>query len=85
MAFVYVLQSETTGKYYIGSTNNLNRRLGQHRNGQTRTTRVLNAYKLVYYEEYDSIDDARTRERKLKSYKSHKYIDWLILQTPQYT
>ena len=68
MAHIYVLESETTGKYYIGSTSNLHRRLNQHKSGQTRTTRVLNAFKLVYSEEFDSINDARDREKKLKSY-----------------
>ena len=72
------MQSESNGKYYIGSTNNLIRRKRQHELGMTRTTRVLKAYKLVYLEEFTSIKEARAREQKLKSYKSHKYIDWLI-------
>ena len=78
MCWMYILKNEETGRYYIGSTNNLNRRLGQHRKGHTRTTRVLKTYKLVYKEKFDNISDARKRERKLKSYKSKKYIEWLI-------
>lgn len=78
MCYLYILKNETTGKYYIGSTNNLNRRLRQHKAGTTRTTRVLKTDKLVYYEEYSDIFLARQREKKLKSYKSRKYIDWLV-------
>ncbi len=44
----------------------------------TRTTRVLKTYTLVYTEEFDSLIEARNREKKLKSYKSRKYIEWLI-------
>lgn len=76
--FVYILKSEVDGRYYIGSTTNLNRRLKQHLAGSTRTTRVWKSNELVYTEKYESIQAARIRERKLKSYKSHRYIDWLI-------
>ncbi|KKU88265.1 MAG: Excinuclease ABC C subunit domain protein [Candidatus Gottesmanbacteria bacterium GW2011_GWA2_47_9] len=77
---LYVLSNETTGRYYIGSTNNLERRLKEHQSGKTRTTKVLMTYKLVYKEEFDTIQAARLREKKIKSYKSKKYIDWLINQ-----
>ena len=77
MCWLYILKSEDS-RYYIGSTNNLDRRLKQHRTGRTRTTRVLKTKELVYVEEFDNIDFARLREKKLKSYKSKKYIEWLI-------
>ncbi|OGK31466.1 hypothetical protein A3F29_02625 [Candidatus Roizmanbacteria bacterium RIFCSPHIGHO2_12_FULL_33_9] len=80
MAWFYILKNELTGKYYSGSTNNLERRVEQHKKGHTRTTKVLKTYELVYSEEYDNIYEARKRERQIKSYKSKKYIDWLISQ-----
>ncbi|MBI4004818.1 GIY-YIG nuclease family protein [Candidatus Roizmanbacteria bacterium] len=76
--WMYILRSDNSGKYYIGSTNNLEKRLKQHRNNTTRTTRILQAYTLVYCEEHEELFDARKREKQLKSYKSHKYIDWII-------
>lgn len=78
MGFVYILQNVSTGRFYIGSTNDIERRLVEHQKGKTRTTRVLGTYTLVYKEQYDSIDEARLREKKLKSYKSRKYLEWLI-------
>ncbi len=75
--WLYVLKSET-GRYYIGSTNNKERRIRQHKSGHTRTTRVLKTNELIYTEEFDTIQEARNREKKLKSYKSKKYIEWLI-------
>lgn len=80
MFYLYILQNETTDRYYIGSTNNLERRLKEHLRGKTRTTRILHTDKLVYFEEYSIEKDARNREKKLKSYKSKKYIKWLISQ-----
>ena len=76
--YMYILKNESTNRYYIGSTNNLDRRLKQHKSGLTRTTRVLQTDKLVYKEEFVNIIEARLREKKLKSYKSKKYIEWLI-------
>lgn len=78
MFYLYVLKNEETGRYYIGSTSNIERRLKQHRSGLTRTTRILKTNKLVYKEEFKTLIEARLRERKLKSYKSKKYIEWLI-------
>lgn len=76
------MQNKETGRFYIGSTINVKRRLNEHIKGKTRTTRVLKTYNLVYKEFYDTIEDARRRERKLKSYKSKKYLEWLINSRP---
>ena len=78
MLWLYILKNEDTNRYYIGSTSDLKRRLKQHALGKTRTTRVLKTNKLVYTEEFHSLFEARQRESKLKSYKSRKYIDWLV-------
>lgn len=78
MSYCYITKSRKNGKFYIGSTTDLNRRLRQHQLGHTRTTKILEAFDLVYFEEFDNIQEARNREKKLKSYKSHKYIEWLI-------
>ena len=78
MYYLYILQNQDTGRYYIGSTNNLNRRMIEHKKGKTRTTRVLGTLNLVYKETFNTNKEARLREKKLKSYKSRRYINWLI-------
>ena len=78
MNFLYILENKNTGKYYIGSTNNLRRRLDEHLKGKVRTTRVLKTNSLVYFEKFETESESRQREKKLKSYKSKKYIKWLI-------
>ncbi len=80
MCWFYILKNEETNRYYTGSTNNLNKRLKQHLYGHTRTTKVLKTYRLVYCEKFDKIEAARNREKQIKSYKSKKYIEWLIRQ-----
>ena len=79
---LYILKNEQTGRFYVGSTNDLSRRLKQHLSGKTRTTRVLKTFKLVYKEKYNTLLEARNREKKLKSYKSRKYLNWLINNGP---
>ena len=78
MCWIYILKNIETNKYYIGSTKNLEKRLNQHLHHHTRTTKVLKTYSLAYTEKFDKINDARKREKQLKSYKSKKHIEWLI-------
>ena len=76
--YVYILKNEETNRYYIGSTNDLDRRLKEHKSGRTRTTRILKTFTVVYTEEFKTELEARLREKKLKSYKSRKYLEYLI-------
>ncbi len=73
--FVYILTNTRRGVLYVGLTNNLSRRIEQHRTkavpGFTNTYGVT---KLVHCEQYSSIDDARARERALKRWRR----DWKI-------
>lgn len=78
MCWVYILNNPETDRFYIGSTCDLEKRLKQHKAGNTRTTKILKAFDLVYAEYFESADLAREREKILKSYKSKKYIKWLI-------
>lgn len=78
MACVYILHNPLTHRYYVGSTINLKRRLQQHRSGNTRTSRLLGTKELFYIEEYKTIDEARLREKQIKSYKSKIYIENLV-------
>ena len=57
--FVYVLKC-SNGKYYTGSTTNLEKRLWQHQNGEgSNFTKAHLPVELVYVEEFERIDDAR--------------------------
>ena len=66
MYYVYTLKSLKDGNLYTGSTNDLERRLGQHNNGEVVSTKSRASVELVYYEAYRSEHDARMRESNLK-------------------
>ena len=66
MFYVYVLKSEKDYELYIGSTNDLRRRLREHQTGRSFSTSFRRPFALVYYEAYRNEQDARTREQKLK-------------------
>ncbi len=78
MSFVYILQSEKTGRYYIGSTNNIERRLLEHNSGHTRSLANQKPLRLVFQMKYATILEARKIERKLKLLKSRKVIEKII-------
>lgn len=68
MFIVYIIQSKRTKEIYIGYTNNLKRRLLQHNENKSLSTKNNGPWILIYCEAYRSIDDARGREKKLKYY-----------------
>lgn len=66
MFYVYVLKSRKDDELYIGSSNNLKRRIQEHQNGGSFSTRLRLPFELVYYEAYKDEKDAREREQALK-------------------
>jgi putative endonuclease len=76
--YVYILQSITSDKYYIGQTNDLERRLHYHNSGYSKSTKSGVPWNLVYKEEFQSRAEAMKRERQLKSYKSVSYLKKII-------
>jgi putative endonuclease len=66
MFYVYILKSIKDHKLYIGSTNNLKRRLKEHNSGSVFSTKLRRPFELIYYEAYKAEKDARKREANLK-------------------
>ena len=68
--YVYILCSQRNGTLYIGMTNDITRRVFEHKAKMLPGfTRKYSVDKLVYLEEYSHIDEARRRERALKVWK----------------
>ena len=66
--FVYILASRYKGTLYVGVTRDLSRRTGEHKAGFVPGfTKMYKVHKLVYYEEYASILEARARELSASS------------------
>ncbi len=74
MFFVYVIISLKTGRLYIGQTDNLQRRLAQHNNGEVRSTKSFRPWKLIYRQKFSTRREAMQREKYLKSLKNKKYL-----------
>jgi putative endonuclease len=73
--YVYILASGQQGTLYNGVTNDLRRRLAQHRGGQgSRFVRKYKLNRLVYVETYPTAMQAITREKQLKNWRR----DWKI-------
>lgn len=72
--FVYILQSEFDNTFYKGYTQNIEKRILQHNNGESRYTSNKRPWKLVYLEELSSKKDAIIRERQIKRFNSIYFL-----------
>lgn len=73
MYYVYILTNKSNDVLYIGVTNNLSRRLREHKNEEIEGfTKRYHLHKLVFYEEFSNINDAIACEKKLKRWKRDK-------------
>ena len=79
MFTMYIIQSIQSGRYYIGSTDNLEKRLVRHNKGYSRYTKGKGPFKLVYKEEFAGRSEAVKREYYIKSLKSRSAIEKLII------
>jgi len=77
VAWVYILKL-TNGQYYIGSTDNVTRRLTRHMQGHTATTKRVVPTALVLKQEYKTLRDARSVELKIKKLKRRDYIEKMV-------
>ena len=83
--FVYMLASKRNGTLYIGVTNNLLKRVHQHKNDVTEGfTRKYNVHSLVYYEVFNRIQDAIMREKQMKKWKRQWKIELLEKSNPNW-
>jgi putative endonuclease len=84
--FVYILTNRTHTVLYTGVTNNLERRVYQHRNGLTRGfSKKYNVKKLVYYEVVESMASAIAREKQIKAGSRQKKIDLIDVMNPSWS
>jgi len=74
----YILFSLKDKRTYVGSTNNLDRRLFEHQEGKVSATKNRLPIKLIYFEEYESIDQARKREHYYKSCAGRKKLKVML-------
>ena len=78
MAYVYILESLKSGRYYIGCSNDVERRLKKHNAGVVQATKKHRPFGLRLKQEFQNITEARQVEAKLKRLKRRDYIQRAI-------
>ena len=83
--YVYILTSKKNSVLYIGFTNDLSRRMKEHKSKVIKGfTSKYNVEKLVYFEEYGNSNDAFLRERQLKKWKRLWKIELFEKENPEW-
>lgn len=77
-AYVYILYFSKPDRYYVGSTTDIERRVRQHGEGHTYSTKRLGEFKMVFSQQFNTIGEARGIERKIKSWKRRDFIEKIV-------
>ena len=78
MVIVYALYDRESRQIYVGMTNNLERRLREHRRGQSFFTRRFKDITVIYTENCEDYGSGRRREKYLKSGIGREFLRTLI-------
>ena len=83
--FVYILTNQHHTVFYVGFTDEVFRRTGEHKEKVLPGfTKRYNINKLVYYEEYDDPEEAKQREKQLKRYKRSWKVELIERMNPEW-
>ena len=83
--YVYILASKPMGVLYIGATDDLARRVSEHRQGSQKSfAQHYNCQRLVWFEEFENIHDARAFERKMKKWNRAWKVNRIVMSNPQW-
>jgi putative endonuclease len=83
--YIYILTNKKNGTLYIGVTNNLTRRIYEHRNGTIKGfTKKYNLNKLVYFEQLNDISFAILREKRLKKWNREWKVQLIEKINPEW-
>ena len=83
--YVYILTNQTNTTLYIGVTNNLQRRLFEHKNKLVDGfTKKYNINKLIYFESTNDVESAIAREKQLKGWTRQKKNNLIATLNPNW-
>jgi putative endonuclease len=83
--YIYILASKKNGTLYIGVTNNLLKRVFEHKNNLVEGfTKKYNVHNLIYYEQYGDVYSAISREKRLKKWKRRWKIELIEKFNPNW-
>ena len=83
--WVYIMNSASGNALYVGVTNNLEKRVWEHRNGAgSEFAKKYRVTRLVYAEEYDNPTDAIAREKQLKGWRRERKNELVRSMNPEW-
>src|SRR6266480_4397624 len=83
--WVYMMTNQLESVLYIGMTNNLSRRVTEHRSGEIPGfTRDYKCHKLAYWEHYSDVEEAIAREKQLKKWSRKKKVELIERSNPRW-
>jgi putative endonuclease len=74
MYFAYILISLKDGKYYYGSTSDIEKRLSHHNSGKVKSTKYRKPFKIHYLEQFRTKKEAELKEKYFKSIEGYKWL-----------
>ncbi|QQL48591.1 GIY-YIG nuclease family protein [Mucilaginibacter ginkgonis] len=84
--YVYIVSNKANTAFYTGVTNDIQRRIWEHKQKVFKGfTSAYNCDKLVYYEEYQWIQDAIAREKQLKGGSRQAKINLVLAENPSWS
>ena len=83
--YVYILANKRNGTLYIGVTNDLTKRVYEHKyNLSDGFIKKYNVHSLVYYEQHNDIESAIVREKRLKKWNRKWKLELIEKENPQW-
>jgi len=76
--YVYILQSESTGRYNVGQTEHLEERVRYHQSNYSKAIKNRGPWKLRHFEEFPTRGDAMKRENFIKQQKDSRFIEKVL-------
>jgi putative endonuclease len=74
MFYIYIIRSQRLQRYYVGSTQAVQKRLQEHNSGKSASTRAGVPWELVHTESFSRRSEAVLRERKIKARGIGRYL-----------
>ncbi|MFA6547925.1 MAG: GIY-YIG nuclease family protein [Candidatus Magasanikbacteria bacterium] len=83
--YIYILSNQKNGVLYVGVTNNLLRRIHEHKQETIEGfTQKYHIHNLVYYEQYDDVRNAITREKQIKKWNRKWKTELIEKDNPEW-
>lgn len=78
--FVYILESEIDGRLYKGHTTNIDKRIKEHNSGKTKSTKGYIPWKLLYFETFETREEAILREKYFKTGSGREFLKGILIK-----